>query len=248
MVRAGKGISPLYVELATPDDITSCREGYFRSWPGREDNAAGLTDLVWVLDAEGQRITFDLSYPPSTTPERPCRLPVAAGWSWGYRQGGRPGTMAVRAAGAEDDVGDVRRSTAGSRSGAPLMGAVTTLVGLDVVGGVVAIRDGVNEPREAWGSAARLAAPWPMIALQLWLTTVAVRARRGRARGASVLLAVACLVSAVSGFFDGGFRDGRLTHRHRVLQAVLVLWTAVVGVLAADQAHRLDGFDTHEAS
>jgi hypothetical protein len=64
------GYDGLYVELATPDDITACREGYFRSWPGREDNAAGLTDLVWVLDVEGQRITFDLSYPPGTTPEQ----------------------------------------------------------------------------------------------------------------------------------------------------------------------------------
>lgn len=157
-------------------------------------------------------------------------------------------TQAAEAAGAEDNVRADRGSTASTPNADRLTRVIAVLVGLDVVGGVVAIRDGVSEPREAWGSTARLAAPWPMIALQVGLTTVAVGARRGPARGASALLAVACLVSAVSGFFDGGFRDRRLTRRHRVLQTVLVLWTALVGVLAADHARRLGGLDRREST
>lgn len=64
------GYDGLYVELSTPDDITTCNGGYFRSWPGREDNGAGMTDLIWIVDVEGQRITFDLTYHPGTTPEQ----------------------------------------------------------------------------------------------------------------------------------------------------------------------------------
>jgi len=67
-----RGYDGLYVELSTPDEIdfTTCRQGYFSSWPGRFDTAEGQADLLWIVDVEGQRITFDLSYPPGTTPEQ----------------------------------------------------------------------------------------------------------------------------------------------------------------------------------
>ena len=67
------GYDGLYVELSTPDDISTCREGvddlgasfnYFWSWPGRQDHATGIVDLVWIVDVEGQRITFDMWYHP----------------------------------------------------------------------------------------------------------------------------------------------------------------------------------------
>ena len=64
------GYEGLYLELSTPDDISNCPGGYFRSWPGREDNAAGVKYLLWIVDVEGQRITFDLSYTPGATPEQ----------------------------------------------------------------------------------------------------------------------------------------------------------------------------------
>lgn len=119
-----------------------------------------------------------------------------------------------------------------------LVGAVAGLVGLDAAGGLLAVADGINGPRDAWGSAARLAAPWPMIVAQVGLTALAVGSRRRAAVAASALLSLACLVSAVSGFFDGGLADERLAPRHRAFQAVLVGWTAVAGVLAADHARR----------
>lgn len=64
------GYDALYVEMTTPADLSMCRDGYFRSWPGREDPGPGKVDLLWIVDVEGQRITFDLSYPPNATPEQ----------------------------------------------------------------------------------------------------------------------------------------------------------------------------------
>ena len=86
-----------------------------------------------------------------------------------------------------------------------LVGAVVVLVVVDVVGGSIAIATDVNDGAEAWGPDARLAAPWQMIVFQILLTGVVISRRRRGAIGAAVLLAAAALVSAISGFFDGGF-------------------------------------------
>lgn len=45
-------------------------------------------------------------------------------------------------------------------------------------------------------------------------------------------------MSALSGFLDGGLADERLSRRHSAFQAVLIVWTGLVGVLAADHARR----------
>jgi hypothetical protein len=65
------GYQGLYVELTMPQDldISDCAGGVFRSWPGRvQDYGAGQVDMVWVLDVDGQRITFDAAYPASASP------------------------------------------------------------------------------------------------------------------------------------------------------------------------------------
>ena len=132
-------------------------------------------------------------------------------------------------------------TTARTRLSAPskrLIGAVMVLLGVDAVGGVTAVATGINEPAEAWGSTARLAAPWPMILAQVLLTSLAVGPRRRVAIVASALLALACLVSAISGFFDGGLEDDRLSTPHRAFQWLLIFWTALVGVLASGNAFR----------
>ena len=66
------GYDGLYVELFTPDDLdfATCREGYFHSWPGRSDRAPGSMDLLWIVEVEGQRFTFDLTYPATAPPDR----------------------------------------------------------------------------------------------------------------------------------------------------------------------------------
>ena len=73
------GYDGLYVELSTPDDISTCFEeidtlgdshNYFFIWPGRVDHATAVMDLIWIVDVQGQRITFNVGYPPGTTQEK----------------------------------------------------------------------------------------------------------------------------------------------------------------------------------
>ena len=114
----------------------------------------------------------------------------------------------------------------------PLVISVAALVATDLVGGMLAVDAGVNDWGEAWSSEALLAAPLPMIGAQLVLTWLAVRrASRGAAIAAG-LLAVACFVSVISGFFDGGLANDDLTPGLVAYQALLLLVTAAVGSLA----------------
>jgi hypothetical protein len=120
-----------------------------------------------------------------------------------------------------------------------LLVGVAGLVLVDVVGGVVAIGTDINSPAEAWGSAALLAAPWPMVLAQVATAGAAYRWRDRRGATAAGLLSLACLVSAASGFFDGGLGNSEVPDSAVPLQWLLVGATAVVGVLAARVARRL---------
>ena len=111
--------------------------------------------------------------------------------------------------------------------------AMSVLVVTDLVGGLIAVAAGVNTWAEAWWTDALLAAPVPMIALQVVLTLVAVRSTSWVAVSAAVLLSLACLVSVVSGFFDGGLGNDALTPALSAYQVFPLVVTAVVGVLAA---------------
>ena len=111
--------------------------------------------------------------------------------------------------------------------------AVSALVLTDLVGGLVSVTSGVNTWGEAWGSKALLAAPVPMIVVQVLLTFVAVRFTGRRAAVAAGLLAVACFISVISGFFDGGIGNDELTPALSAYQMFLLVVTAVVGALAA---------------
>jgi hypothetical protein len=113
-----------------------------------------------------------------------------------------------------------------------LIGSVAVLLATDLVGGLLAVASDVNTWGEAWGGDALLAAPLPMIAVQVLLTWGAVR---GRGRGAVVaagLLATACLVSVASGFFDGGLGNDALSTALAAYQALLLTVTGAVGVVA----------------
>ncbi len=123
--------------------------------------------------------------------------------------------------------------------GRELAVGVSALLALDLIGGAVAVRSGVNRPSEAWSGKATLAAPLPMMAAQSVLAVAAIR-RRGRiAAAASGLLAVACAVSGVSGFFDGQLGRRGLPALLVGFQVLLVAATLVVGVLAAARSIRL---------
>jgi hypothetical protein len=111
--------------------------------------------------------------------------------------------------------------------------AMAVLLATDLGGGLLSVRAGVNTWGEAWGPKALLAAPVPMVLAQLLLVWLATR-RSGRlAVVASGLVAAACLVSVVSGFFDGGLGNAELGPGLAAFQYVLLAVTTAVGVLAA---------------
>jgi hypothetical protein len=113
-----------------------------------------------------------------------------------------------------------------------LVQAVGVLLVTDVAGGLLAVAADVNTWSEAWGGKALLAAPLPMIAVQVLLTWVAVRSQGRGAVVAAGLLATACLVSVASGFFDGGLGNDALSPGLAAFQVLLLAVTGAVGVLA----------------
>jgi hypothetical protein len=70
------GYDGLYVELSVPDDVdvTACPQGRFSLWPGRWQEEPGQVDMVWIVDVEGQRITFDASHMPNVSPDKVAEL------------------------------------------------------------------------------------------------------------------------------------------------------------------------------
>ena len=124
--------------------------------------------------------------------------------------------------------------------GRPVLLGTAALIVIDIIGGVLAVSSGVNTWGEAWGSQALLAAPLPMMVAQLvlaWLAARNVRPLVGLI--AAALLGVACLVSVVSGFFDGGLANDELSGGLVAWQVFLLTATAVVGLLAIRRAREL---------
>ena len=121
-----------------------------------------------------------------------------------------------------------------------LLAGIAALVLTDLVGGVLSVASGVNTWAEAWGPAALLAAPAPMVVGQVVLTALAAglvpRVSRRWATAAAMLLAIACLVSVASGFFDGGLGNTELTGGLVAYQVFLLAVTATVGGLAVARA------------
>ncbi len=128
------------------------------------------------------------------------------------------------------------RSHGITRRSRQLVVAMCALVVTDLVGGLLAVAAEVNTWAEAWWTEALLAAPVPMIVAQVVLTLVAVTSARWFSAVAAGLLALACLVSVVSGFFDGGLGNDALTAALSAYQVFLLVVTAVVGALAALRA------------
>jgi uncharacterized membrane protein (UPF0136 family) len=122
------------------------------------------------------------------------------------------------------------------RTAGRLVGGMALLVVTDAVGGLLAVAADVNTWGGAWGGAALLAAPAPMVAAQVLLTALAVRRSRRREAVPAGLLAAACLVSVASGFFDGGLGNDRLGAGLAAFQVFLLLVTTLVGLLAAARA------------
>ncbi len=125
-------------------------------------------------------------------------------------------------------------------SGRPVLLGTVVLIVIDIIGGVLAVSSGVNTWGEAWGPKALLAAPVPMMVAQLVLAWLAARnVRPPVGLGAAVLLSLACLLSVISGFFDGALANEALSAGLFVWQLFLLTATAVVGVLAIVRAREL---------
>lgn len=120
-----------------------------------------------------------------------------------------------------------------------LVSAVLVLLVIDAIGGGWAVASGLNTLADPFGSGARMAAPWPMIVFQLVAAITATRARRRVAIAAAVLLAIACIVSAVSGFFDGALAAPGMSRGQVGFQIALIAWTAFVGALAIARVRTL---------
>ncbi len=74
------GYDGLYVELSVPDDVddSACADSDFSLWPGRGQSDVreilGQVDMVWIVDVDGQRITFDAVHTPDLSPDKVAEL------------------------------------------------------------------------------------------------------------------------------------------------------------------------------
>ena len=108
----------------------------------------------------------------------------------------------------------------------------------DVVGGLIDVAADRSTLASAWGSQATLAAPQPMMVAQVVLVALVLRAGPRAATGSAALLALACLVSFASGFFDGQLGRDDLTGGEVAFQVWLISATLALGVIAALNGRR----------
>jgi peptidoglycan/LPS O-acetylase OafA/YrhL len=126
-------------------------------------------------------------------------------------------------------------------SGRRLIVAMLVLIVCDVIGGFIAVASGVDTWSEAWGFDTKSTVPLPVGVAQLvlaWLAARNVRPPVGLV--AAVLLSSFCLISVLFGLFDGDLTDQAGSAPWGfVWGVVLLLVTAVVGLLAAARARQL---------
>jgi hypothetical protein len=118
------------------------------------------------------------------------------------------------------------------------------LVVCDVIGGLLGVASGAETWGGAWGFNTESTVPLPVGATQLVLAWLAARnLRPPLGRKAAVLLSAFCLISLIFGSFDGDlinkFASDGLISSGVLWGVVLLLVTAVVGLLAAARARQL---------
>jgi hypothetical protein len=126
-----------------------------------------------------------------------------------------------------------RRVTRVAPSRAVLYGLLA-VAALSVGGAVISVAGDLSPSvLDAMGPDGRLSIPLPMMVAQVAMAVAAGSRRRPVALTGSGLLAAALLAGVVSGFFDGGYADDRLTAFERAYQVMFVSALAVVGAMAA---------------
>jgi hypothetical protein len=122
-----------------------------------------------------------------------------------------------------------------------LVATMGVLLATDLAGGLLEIAAGRNTLGTAWGSEATLCAPYPMILAQVVAVLVVTGSARVAGKVAAVLLALACFVSFLSGFFDGELARADLGAFDLAFQWWLLGLTALVGCLAVLSLMRRGG-------
>ena len=120
------------------------------------------------------------------------------------------------------------------RTAGVLLGLIlAALLATDLVGAALDVTAGRTAWSTAFSPAAALCAPWPMIVAQVLASTVTLRwAGRWPGRLAAVLLALACGISVLSGFFDEQLARADLAPGEVGFQLWLLALTSVLGVVA----------------
>ena len=129
---------------------------------------------------------------------------------------------------------------AADATGRRLLLAAVALFIADLIGVVLAVSSGATEGDKAWGFDILGYVPLPMAIAQLvlaWLAARNVRPPLGRV--AAILLSLICLVSVLAGLFDGDITNDALSAGLVVWGGVLIVLTAVVGILAVSRARQL---------
>lgn len=130
-----------------------------------------------------------------------------------------------------------RVSTAPSRS---VLYGVLTLACLSLIGAAISVAGDLSPNLlDAMGPEGRLSIPLPMTIFQVAMAFAAGSRRRIVALIGSGLIAIALLAGVISGFFDGGYDDDRLTSLERAYQVTFVAALAVVGIVAATRFWRV---------
>ena len=112
--------------------------------------------------------------------------------------------------------------------------SLLAVAALSVCGAVISVAGELSPSLlDAMGPDGRLSIPLPMMVAQVLLAIAAGSRRRPVALIGSGPLAAALLAGVISGFFDGGYADDRLTAFERAYQVTFIGALAVVGVIAA---------------
>jgi hypothetical protein len=111
--------------------------------------------------------------------------------------------------------------------------ALLIVLATDLVGGLLDVVAGRSSLTAAWGSSATLCAPWPMIAFQIGAFLLIRRGPSTLRWVAAGLLMLACVVSVLSGFFDGQLGRADLGAGERGFQVWLLVATGALGCAAA---------------
>ena len=125
-----------------------------------------------------------------------------------------------------------------------LIVAMLVLIVCDVIGGFIGVASGATTWGEAWGFNTNSTVPLPVGAAQLLLAWLAARnVRPPVGLVAAVLLSAFCLISVIFGMFDGDLTSNvtstGIFSWGVIWGVVLLLVTAVVGLLAAARARQL---------